>query len=416
MRKKNKPLDTRGKYSLVFDQRTDGTFRSPNLQIIWYDDAAGRLRSRSTGTACLEDAQRSLDSLYLSQEKGIAVCAACGQPIDAKRNYLLTEAIEFYLNAKGKKSSFSSIRPRLAHVLTYLTENNLLGTMCPEVDEDWIDDFREWMIDVPVEAGEGNTRERSPGTVEASVRQLAAAINFAKHKKNVVLGAQFSPKQPSEVSHTPTYRAPISMLGAMFVYCTQPTRKEGESEKAYAKKVAGRRQLLRFLQISVATWARPDAAHDVSVDPKRGQWNSAARTLNLNPRGRVQTRKHRPVVPVARQMALLLDKAEGFYVTVESVRQAFETMHGDLDLPGDREAGMNLIRRSMAQHARKRLDKRDWIEGKIMLGHHRPDVSDLYGSDEPGDLPEALRVTEEIIDEIIAIAPLAFESKESDAQ
>jgi hypothetical protein len=95
----------------------------------------------------------------------------------------------------------------------------------------------------------------------------------------------------------------------MFTYCTQPARKDGESEKAYAKKVAGRELLLRFLQISVAIWARPDAAHDVSVDPKRGQWNSAARVLNLNPRGRVQTRKHRPIVPVARQMAALLDKA-----------------------------------------------------------------------------------------------------------
>ncbi|MDQ2892004.1 MAG: hypothetical protein M3R64_02785 [Pseudomonadota bacterium] len=44
----------------------------------------------------------------------------------------------------------------------------------------------------------------------------------------------------------------------------------------------------------------------------------------------------------------------------------------------------------------------------MMLGHHRANPSDLYGIDEPGNLPCALAVTEDIIDEIIALAPLAF--------
>lgn len=43
-----------------------------------------------------------------------------------------------------------------------------------------------------------------------------------------------------------------------------------------------------------------------------------------------------------------------------------------------------------------------------MLGHHRPDPSDLYGIDTPGDFPLALKVNEEIIDEIVKLAPKAF--------
>lgn len=242
------------------------------------------------------------------------------------------------------------------------------------------------------------------------MRQLAAVINFAASKKHVLLGAQFSPKKPRDVSHTPTYRASIETLASMFRYCTEPDRKEGESDKNLAKRITDRSNLLRFLQISVATWARPDAAHDVSTDAERGQWDSAGRKLNLNPRGRVQTRKYRPTVPIARQVAPLLDGNQGFFVTVASVRTAFEAMQAALELPGDREAGLKLIRRSMAQLGRDRLGRNAWIEGKYMLGHHRPDPSDLYGIDTPGDFPLALKVTEEIIDEIISLAPLAFAS------
>jgi hypothetical protein len=62
------------------------------------------------------------------------------------------------------------------------------------------------------------------------------------------------------------------------------------------------------------------------------------------------------------------------------------------------------------------MSKSEWIEGTIMLGHHRPTTSDLYGFEEAGDLPTALRVTEEIIDEIVALAPLAFEKLGNDRQ
>ena len=69
----------------------------------------------------------------------------------------------------------------------------------------------------------------------------------------------------------------------------------------------------------------------------------------------------------------------------------------------------------MAQLGRDRLGRKAWIEGKFMLGHHRPDPSDLYGIDTPGDFPLALKVTEDIIDEIISLAPLAFAHSEKES-
>lgn len=408
MSKQTPPRYQRGRYKLVQDKRRDGTFRTPFYQIIWYDEHSGRNRSRSTGTTSSVEAEAQLDALYELKEKGRAICHACGQPITGAPPYLLTEAIAAYIDARDTRASISAIRPRLGHVLTYLEKLGLLATVCDEVDEDWVDKFREWNEAVPVKLAEGADRKRTPGTIEASVRQLAAVINFASAKKHILQGARFKPKKPKDVSYTPAYRASIETLAAMFRYCTEPERKAHDSDKAYANRLRHRNQLLRFLQISVSTWARPDAAHDFSTDPRRKQWDAANRFMNLNPAGRAQTKKYRPVVPAARQLVPLLNATDGFFVSITSVRQAWEAMQLALHLPQDRDAGMKLIRRSIAHLARQRLGQRDWIEGKIMLGHHRADTSDLYAPDDPRYLHRALQATEAIIDEIIALAPNAY--------
>lgn len=406
MQSEAEELYSRGKYRLAWDQRRDGTLRTPFLQIVWYDAAARRVRSRSTGTESIEQAEQELDALYLKRERGQAVCGSCGQPLRAGARHLLTDTIADYLVAREGRASIGSIRPRLAHVTAFLHDTDRLGTACEDVDEDWIETFRDWAIEVPIVSPKGEERERSPGTVEASVRQLAAAINFAYGRKDTLFPAAFAAKKPEEVSRTPGYRADIKTLAAMFRYCVDPV--DPTALNTRNRMLMDREQLHRFLQISVATWARPDAAHDVSTDRARDQWHSNARALNLNPRGRPQTKKHRPIVPTAPQMAVLLDKTAGFYVSVDSVRKAFEAMQVALKLPGDGESGLKLIRRSMAHLARQRLGERDWIEGQIMLGHRKTSTSDTYAPFETGYLARALEVTEAIINEIEKLTPGAF--------
>ncbi len=415
MQQPDSDLYARGKYRLAYDRRRDGSLRSPFLQIIWYDGAAGRNRSRSTGTEDVQQAEDDLDRFYLQRERGQAVCQTCGQLLRSGARHLLTTTIADYLIARESRPSYGSIKPRLGHITDYLTATNRLDTACEDVDEDWIDAFREWAMDVPIVSPSGVARERTPGTVEASVRQLAAAVNFAHGRKDTLYPAAFAAKPPAEVSRTPSYRADVKTLAAMFRFCVTPEAKEGDTEKAYDRRRRERAQLHRFLQISVATWSRPDAAHDVSTDRRRDQWNSNARALNLNQRGRAQTKKYRPIVPIARQLAPLLDaNGAAFYVSVGSVRKAFEAMQAAIGLPGDGEGGMKLIRRSMAHLARQRLGERDWVEGQIMLGHRRPSTSDTYAPFDTGYLARALEVTEQIIDEIEKAAPGAF-GKPADA-
>lgn len=394
-------LYSRGKYRLEWDARRDGSLRTPFLQIVWYDTDAGRNRSRSTGTADIAAAEDELDKLYLQRERGQAVCSACGQPLRAGGRHLVTAAIADYLVAREESPTIGSIRPRLAHITNYLAAAGQMNAACEDIDEEWISGFRKWAIGVPVASSGGKIRERTPGTVEASVRQLGAAINFAHARKDTLFPAAFSPRKPDAVSHTPTYRADLVTLAAMFRYALQLNVKTQEP-------FASRAPLLRFLRISVATWCRPDAAHDFSTAKDRHQWLSNARVVNLNPKGRAQTRKYRPAIPVGGRIGALLDECDGFYVGVTSVKSAFESMLDELGLPRQGETGLKLIRRSMATLGRRRLGEEHWVQGEIMLGHRKPSTSDVYALFEPSQLGRALAVTNDIIDELESMVPGAF--------
>jgi hypothetical protein len=306
----------------------------------------------------------------------------------------VTAAIADYLLDRENVTSASALRARLSRVLDYLDFADQNKVACEAIDERWIDRFRVWALDQSVVSARGLLLGAvSAGTVEGSVRALQSAINFAHSRHETSFPAAFTPKKPKDVSVTPLFRADIKLLASMFAY-------------AMAKR--DRRSLLRFLQISIATWCRPDAAHDFSTDPKRRQWLDNAQIISLNPSGRAQTRKHRATVPVGDRMASLIRDCKGYYVGVSSVRKAFEAMQAELEMPGERESGLKLIRRSIAHIVRQRIGEEHWVQGKIMLGHHQTSTSDLYALPDPANLGRALEATNQVIEEIETLVPGAF--------
>jgi hypothetical protein len=321
-------------------------------------------------------------------------------------------AIADYLLVAADKMSIGSIRPRLAHFHDFMDTTGRADIQCDQVDEAMIDEFRRWSAKVPVIEGTHNqtVRARAPGSTEGTVRSLAAAINFAHKRKATPFPAGFSALAPSVVSRTPQYRADIKVLAAMFRYCLYPQAPRGEvwSDKMVARQRLHRSALLAFLRVSIATWCRPDAAHDLSTGPDRDQWIRAARVVQLNPRGRRQTKKYRPAVPVPEKFARILDATDGFVVPVASVRKAFEAMLGELSLPRDRETGLKLIRRSISTLARRRIGEERWAQGEMMLGHRKASISDLYALFDPANLGFALAATTAIIDELDELCPGAF--------
>lgn len=357
-----------------------------NHEIVWYEGK--RERSRSAGSTDESQAKLALDNLYVERHGGVPCCPTCKRPLD-QRGEAVGVLIANYLETKPEKDA---VHPRLAHVLDYVAEEQHEDDPASAIDEAWIQGFRDWM-------NARTDRQRAPGTIENSVIQLAAALRHGG-----VMPA-FRPIPTTEINRSPQYRANVQTMARMFRYCLEP---KARTAKEVARRCRERENLLRFLRASVATWGRPDAVHDISTKAERRQWFKEARVLSLNPDGRRQTRKRRATVPAARQFAAHLDDTDGPYITVDSVKSAWESMAKDLKLPVAGESGLKLIRRSMMTLARKRLGEEHWVQGRMMAGHVKVTVSDLYALPDPANLGRALVVTEAIIDEIEALAPGAF--------
>lgn len=406
--KRDTALYRRGDYWLDWDARADGTRRTPFLTVYWYDPDRRRTRSVSTGTADVEEGKRWLDAFYLGKTTGKTVCHACGRPYDDVSGHLVTTAIDTYqtLHADALTSS-GAVRSRLSHVLDYLDAIGQHAVTCEQVDEAWIGKFRTWSAKQPIVSPTGKKRPRSLSTTEGSVAQLSAAINDAHHRrKNTRHPAGFKSLPAKGLNRSPQHRSDVAELAEMFRYCVSP---EARTEEERKRRIRERASLHRFLIAGVATLARPDAIYDISTTPARRQWNSKARVLALNPKGRRQTKKYRATVPIAWQVALHLDQAKGYFVGVKNVRTAWENMAREIGLPDEGEAGTKLIRRSMAKMLRDRLPKADWSEIVMFLGHAQFDeTSDIYAPFDPNYLGAARAEIERVIDEIERLSPGAF--------
>ncbi|HEX7856263.1 MAG TPA: hypothetical protein VF503_21515 [Sphingobium sp.] len=385
---RQKPLYQRGEYAL---------YRRPgraNLEIVWYDAERKRERSISAGTAEVGPGKLALDREYL-KSSGKRICPTCHRPWDHEGSPPVAVAIDDYLIAMEGRAGEASARNRLAHVTDYLIESGP-ETKCADVDVAWVDGFRAWIGKRSYKKGT-RTHPYSLSQIEGCVMQLAAAINAMPGER-----AQFRPVQQKEVAASPRFRATVPQIAAMFNFCLRP--EGGRTDKENAMISATRANLLAYLRIAVATWARPDAIYEVNSE----QWHSDAQVLELNPRGRRQTKKYRPTIPVPRQFAPWLDDLTGNWLAVSSVRHAWDAMRAKLGLPGGSQAGEKLIRRSMATIARKRIGEANWRQGEMMLGHVKASISDIYAIPDPANLGLALAATEAIIDEIEALAPGAF--------
>jgi len=398
--KRPKPLYQRGGFALY---QRDGR----NLEIVWYDAARKRERSASAGTRDPEVGQLAVDRKFL-QSQGSHHCPTCNRPWEAGGSPLLLTIIADYLLLSEGKAGEKATRTRLGHVVRYLNAKNPALTVSGAT-EAFADAFRKSMLAETITGGSrgAEPRPRSIAAVEGCLLQLAAAINSTQ-----VHTAGFKPKQPREVANSPKYRASIAVIAKMFNFCLRPDDASVRHWRApdvtnanlVEIRIAERTNLLRYLRAAVATWARPDAIYDL----RKRQWHSSAGVLDLNPPNRRQTRKHRPMVPIARQFAPHLDDLDDVWLPVTSIRSAWDKMSAALGLPEGGEAGEKLIRRSMATIARPRIGEERWRQGEMMLGHVKSTVSDIYAYRDPLNLGIALAVTESIIDEIEALSPGAF--------
>jgi len=420
------PIYRRGKYWLDWDRKADGSLRSPYLAIWWYDPDARRVRSASTGTAEEGPAIVALDRRYLNDsDEAPAFCHACGQPLAQAQAYLLTDAIaDYQLEWGDSRVSADTIDARLKHVLDFLEAEEARGaegrfgiaTSCAAACTTvFANAFRAWSRLQPVEwrnkAGEVTaSRPRSPATTEESIIQVAAALNHA-----VNADPPRSDKRPTyrpiarkQVSRPRRTRIDVPVLADMVRYASEPLKRRGS--------------LHAFLIASICTIARPDSVVDISIAPDRQQWWPGAPTLDLNPHGRLQTKKFRPVVPVLPVLAEWLSAAlveyealpvaersgRGWLVNyygrpVLDVDRAWSTMLTELKLPTGREWKPYLLRHSLATLVRNRGATKWDLDG--FMGHDAGGQTEVYAIGEYATVEAALA---SILEEIEGLAPGAL--------
>jgi integrase len=147
--------------------------------------------------------------------------------------------------------------------------------------------------------------------------------------------------------------------------------------------------LLTFCMISLNTLARPDAVLDLSpaqVDVQR-------RLIKLNPEGRKQTKKYRPVVPISMTLLPWLERCDGpRYVLfhgnpVASVKKSFAKA---VTVAGLSDVSPYCLRHTMATELRAR-GVSEW-EAMGMLGHKSAArTTERYAKFRPDYLSGAVR-------------------------
>jgi integrase len=417
------PIYRRGKYWLDWDRKADGSLRSPYLVAFWYDPGAGRVRSRSTRTTQEGDAILAIDRLYLADAgEASSYCHTCGQPLAQAQAYLLADAIADYrLEWGDARASGDTIEGRLKHVLDFLEAEDGRGlegrfgsaTNCAVAcTSAFVTAFRAWSRLQPVtwRNGKGEvtvSRQRSLASTEAAIAQLIAVLNHAANAEPPRSDKRpaYRPLPPKEVQRRRRSRVGVPELAEMLAYAAEPGKRRGS--------------LHRFIIGSLCTIARPSSVVDICVAPQRGQWSPGSSTIDLNPAGRPQTKKYRPLLPVLPLLGEWLDSewaeyqaldedaraGRGFLVNyygrpVQDVDSAWAAMLVELKMPTGREWRSYLLRHSLATLVRNGGAERWDLEG--YMGHVAPSQTEVYAV---GEFPSVVRVLRGVLDEIDKLAP-----------
>jgi integrase len=129
--------------------------------------------------------------------------------------------------------------------------------------------------------------------------------------------------------------------------------------------------LQTFIIIMINTMCRTQAALDLTPE----QIDFEEREVRLNPRGRLQTKKHRPIVPLTQTLAdHLEDKRDSPYVSIKGMSRgefygAWRDMLVRAKLPVDDNIVPYSIRHTMGRALRRRKVPLEAIG--LYLGHKR---------------------------------------------
>ena len=174
-------------------------------------------------------------------------------------------------------------------------------------------------------------------------------------------------------------------------------------EIALLLDAANSRHMLAYLMIATNTLARPGAVMDL----RGAQYDEAHNRIDLNPPGRRQNKKHRPVLAVTPTLKPWLQIAREptkRYVAyggkpIKSITSAWSLLVTEAGL--DERVTPYSIRHGMAREMRKRKVPKEQIS--IFLGHLPKDsdaTTSIYAPYDPEYCSEAVAAIEDVMKEV----------------
>jgi len=172
--------------------------------------------------------------------------------------------------------------------------------------------------------------------------------------------------------------------------------------KRLLTKAQERPHIFIYCMIALNTLARPEAVLDLAP----AQVNLVDKRINLNPKGRKQTKKYRPIVPITDTLLPFLHRTDvpAFVLwngkPIESVKKTFARTVSDAGLSS--EITPYSLRHTMATELRRRSVPPWEVEG--LLGHRRPSTTEKYAHFAPDYLSQG----REAIDAYFAELALSY--------
>lgn len=256
------------------------------------------------------------------------------------------------------------------------------GRTISEITPDEQEKFRKFL-------GEGRLKSSS---IDRALSAGRAALNFAVKRQELDVAPHIFMTETDEERRS---REPMG-------------RPISPQEMALLFQAAPNRHYFTYMLLAVTTLARPEAI----LDLQRRQYDAEHKRINLNPPGRVQNKKFRPIVPVAPTLRPWLDhetEPGAYIVSSDSKRfgnisHAFASMRAAAGL--DNDVSAYSFRHGMSREMRKRRVGLDEIG--LFLGH-RPSNSSattsIYAPMEPEYCTRAIAVIEEVLAEVRRLAP-----------
>ena len=327
--------------------------RSPAWYRTWYDDKTRQTRRVSLCTADFEDAKEKLTDWVLINHK---------RKKEAPERVTLAELFApFYERHASKLASAYQCQLSLRYWLEFHEE----ATVAAALDIAEQERFLEWLI---------TDKKVSQNTAQRVIGVGKTALNWA-WKRGMLETVPFI-ALPKRTASPPRGR-PLEV---------------DEVKRLIA--AARSNHIRNFIYLMIATSARPDAVLDLTFD----RCDFDRRLITLNPEGREQTKKYRPVVRMPEGIVDLLQSlkasADCDYVIsyhgakVASTKKAWRQLRKDAGL--DEAVNPYSIRHTMARWLRSQSVPA-W-EVAAQLGHKQKDVSttEIYAPFDPAYLSNAV--------------------------